>query len=260
MHGNVVQGTGFVVMNSAAPPFADVRVRRAFNYALDRRKVIRSEGGPDVSLPTCQLVPPSMPSYAQYCPYTRGGADGPYRGPDLAKARRLVAASGTAGMTVRVTDIVGDINAAPYVGYLAHVLASIGYHASVQRLRDTDRSERYYSDPHGGVQVETGGWFADFPVPANFVDLVTCRGGGGYAIGYCDRVLDRRIRRATARLQVDPAAALRDFTAIDRTVTDRAVLLPVSNLRNWWLASPRVGNYQNDIRDYGPLTSLLWVR
>jgi peptide/nickel transport system substrate-binding protein len=163
-------------------------------------------------------------------------------------------------MTVRVTDIVGDINAAPYVGYLAHVLASIGYHASVQRLRDTDRSERYYSDPHGGVQVETGGWFADFPVPANFVDLVTCRGGGGYAIGYCDRVLDRRIRRATARLQVDPAAALRDFTAIDRAVTDRAVLLPVSNLRNWWLASPRVGNYQNDIRDYGPLTSLLWVR
>ena len=259
LHGNVMQGTGFVVINSAVPPFTDVRVRRAFNYAIDRRRIVQAEGGPSYSETTCQLVPPSMPSYVRYCPYTRGPANGTYRGPDPAMARRLVRASGTSGMTVRVTDIVDDINGAPYLDYLAQVLRSIGYRARVQRLPNTERSERLVSDRHGGVQVQTGGWFADFPVPANFIDLITCSGGGGYVINYCDPDLDRRVARATAELQVDPAAALRAFTAIDHEVTDRAVLAPVTNLRNWWLTSPRVGNYQNDIRDYGPLTSLLWV-
>ena len=90
-------------------------------------------------------------------------------------------------------------------------------------------------------------------------DLVTCAVPGD-TVHYCDRLLDRRIARATAQLQTDPAAALRAFTAIDHGVTDRAILAPASNPRNWWLSSERVGNYQNDIRDYGPLTSLLWVR
>jgi ABC-type transport system substrate-binding protein/DNA-binding beta-propeller fold protein YncE len=260
MHGNVVQGTGFVVVNTAVPPFADVRARQAFSDAVDRNRIVQIEGGSSFSEPTCQLIPPSMPSYVRYCPYTPGRPDGPYSGPDLAEARRLVEASGTSGMTVRVTDITGDINETPWVDYLVRVLRRIGYRASLQRLPDNTRTEHYYMDPTSGVQVETGGWFADFPVPSNFFDLVTCGGGGGYAVGYCDHALDRRIARATAQLQVDPAAAQRTFTTIDREVTDRAVLVPVSNLRSWWLSSRRVGNYQNDIRDYGPLTSLLWVR
>jgi hypothetical protein len=201
-----------------------------------------------------------MPSYVRYCPFTRGPADGSYRGPDLAKARRLVKASGTSAMTVTVTDIVGDINGAPWLDYLVHVLSRIGYHATLRRLPDTDANEALLYDAQGGVQIETGGWFADFPVPANFMDLVTCPGPSGYVMNYCDPDLDRRIAQATADLQVDPAAALRAFTALDHELTDRAVLVPVTNLLNWWLASPGVGNYQNDVRDYGPLTSLLWVR
>lgn len=54
-------------------------------------------------------------------------------------------------------------------------------------------------------------------------------------------------------------AALRAFTVIDHEVTDRAVLAPATNPRNWWLSSARVGNYQNGVRDNGPLLSLLWV-
>ncbi len=42
--------------------------------------------------PACQILPPQIPGYRRYCPYTRDpGADGRWRGPDINLARRLVA-------------------------------------------------------------------------------------------------------------------------------------------------------------------------
>jgi hypothetical protein len=67
-----------------------------------------------------------MPSYRPYCPYTTGPPGGDYQGPDIALARDLVKASGTQGMKVTVTDIVGDYNP-PFDAYFAHVLRTIRY-------------------------------------------------------------------------------------------------------------------------------------
>ncbi|MCQ7029875.1 ABC transporter substrate-binding protein, partial [Escherichia coli] len=83
------------------PPFDDLGVRRALNYAVDRRAVADLTGGPDLADPTCQILPPGFPNYAPTCRYTLdpdpGGA---WTAPDLARARRLIAQSGTAGMEV----------------------------------------------------------------------------------------------------------------------------------------------------------------
>ena len=63
-------GTGFVVVNSSLPPVRRRPGRRAFNFAFDRTKAVELLGGPSVAIPTCQLLPPGMPSYRPYCPYT----------------------------------------------------------------------------------------------------------------------------------------------------------------------------------------------
>ena len=59
-------------------------------------------------------MPPALAGYRRYCPYTRDpSASGTWHGPDLAPARKLVAASGTAGMRVTVWDTVtppGTVN------------------------------------------------------------------------------------------------------------------------------------------------------
>ena len=88
LHVNPLLGTEFWFLNVKAKPFDDVRVRRALNFAIDRDHVARLFAG----TATCQLLPSQMPGYRRYCPYRR----------DLARARRLVAASGTRGMTVTV--------------------------------------------------------------------------------------------------------------------------------------------------------------
>jgi ABC-type transport system substrate-binding protein/DNA-binding SARP family transcriptional activator/DNA-binding beta-propeller fold protein YncE len=262
LHRAIRDGTGYVALNSSVPPFDDVRARRAFNYAFDRWKLINDAGGSMAAIPTCQLMPPTMPSYRPYCPYTTGPADGQYHGPDLARARALVRASGTRGMKVTVTDIVGDIHGdGSLEQYDVEVLRSIGYQAKLRRLPDTQANEDFFYDPRSGIQVESGIWIADFPVPSAFYAIVACTTNDvASPFAYCNPALDRRADRAAELQQTEPGAALRAWSRIDRALTDQAPMVPTANLILWWLTSERVGNYQNGTDQIGPLLSQIWVR
>src|SRR6185503_11447705 len=94
-----------VFMNTLLPPFDKLEVRQAVSLAADRSAVAGLRGGTGVTSVTCQVLPPNFPGYEPYCPYTvdpaPGGA-GPWKGPDLAAAQRLVTASGTADTRIVV--------------------------------------------------------------------------------------------------------------------------------------------------------------
>ena len=94
--------TWFVVLNTGAPPFDNVDVRRAMNLALDRDRVVQILGGEAAARSTCQQLPPNFPGYEPYCPYTMdpGPEGGSWTAPDLEEAQRLVHRSGTSGMRV----------------------------------------------------------------------------------------------------------------------------------------------------------------
>ena len=204
VHGRVTQTTEFGVLDSATPPFDNLLARQAVNYAVDRRETVRLMGGELVATATCQLVPSSMPSYRPYCPYTRGLPDGDYHGPDVRRARELVAASGTEGMRVTVTDLVDDYNP-PLDAYLAGVLRKLGYRVTLRSLPDNRRNEHWFYRKRNGIQVASGGWIADFPLPASFYELIACpQFKGGYPINHCDPDLDRRAAAAAAAMQTDP--------------------------------------------------------
>ncbi len=71
--------------------------------------------------PNCQVLPPNSAGFARFCPYPL----------DLARAQRLVAASGTAGQTVTVpTGPPG----ARQSSYLVSVLRSLGYRARLRKF------------------------------------------------------------------------------------------------------------------------------
>lgn len=90
-------------------------------------------GGLALAAPTCQILPAGVSGYRRYWPYTRDpAAAGRWTAPNLARARRLTAASGTRGTPVTVWGWTDDPTTGPQiVRYVAGVLRRLGYPSRV---------------------------------------------------------------------------------------------------------------------------------
>ncbi|MDP9219177.1 MAG: ABC transporter substrate-binding protein [Actinomycetota bacterium] len=256
LHSDLTAEVGFELLNQTVPPFNKLKARQAVNYAVDRTKLVELSGGASTAVVTCQLLPPTFPAHLWRCPYTTGPQDGRYHGPDLAKARALVTASGTRGLPVTVYNVPKSL-APPFSEYVAHVLRQLGYQVRLKTLPNPNAYDDFLLNPRNHVQVIDGGWIPDFPLPSNFYfGVVAC---GAYAGQYCNRALDRQAAAATANETADPAAALRAWTTIDHALVDDAAIVPGTVAIDWWFTSARVGNFQSG-QLLGPQLSQLWVR
>jgi ABC-type transport system substrate-binding protein/DNA-binding SARP family transcriptional activator len=258
--------TSFLFLNINAPPFNDLRVRQALNLALDRGLAVNGYGGPLAAEPACQILPPYLPGYRRYCPYTRSPtADGRWHGPDLARARRLVAASGTAGMKVTVWNTPTPPTAVAETRDTVIALRQLGYRASLRLLPDSTFFT-YTNDSRNHAQVIDGGWSADYPSAGDFIGKLACSNfvpGNGQATSdaseFCDHAVDEQIDRAAQLQTADPLAAAASWARLDQELTNLAIWLPTVTPNETDLISSRTGNYQyNPV--WGPLIDQLWVR
>ena len=258
-------GTYYIFLNTRLPPFNDVKVRQAVNYAVDRDRMVDLRGGPFVEQPSCQVLPPNVGGYQRFCPYTlRPRADGGYTGPDMAKARQLVAESGTRGDPVTVTGIAGIF--APHGGnYFVAVLRSLGYKARYRSFPDSAYNSTA-ADSSKHIQAGITAWAHDYPTPGNFLPaLVTCKAFiprsplNSNRAEFCNHQIDADIARARALEVADPGAASRLWTKVDHAIVMQAPFVFLQNPRQVTLVSRRVGNYQYNPQ-WGVLYNQLWVR
>src|SRR5262249_51682466 len=154
-------------------------------------------GGPNLAKATCQVLPPNISGYRPYCPYTAGSTKrGEWTGPDLAKAKALVARSGTRGMKVTFWALPG----APVNRAAVKALHALGYRVVVKKIRDFERYYTLVSDSRQRAQIGFAGWYA---FPASFlIQLFSCPAflpqepSNLNVTQFCDPGIDRRMRSA----------------------------------------------------------------
>jgi peptide/nickel transport system substrate-binding protein len=254
VHINPIRAVTYLFLNTQVPPFDDIRVRRAVNLAADRAAGVRVSARALGAEPTCQILPPAFPGYVRYCPF---GAGNVWRGPELARAQRLVAASGTRGALVTVWVPPDHRQEADFS---ASLFRSLGYRARIKRISH----DVYYSpagplDPRTRAQAGPFTWFADYPAASNYMTtFFTCDAPSNWS-HFCDRRLDAQIRRAVALETSDPYLANRLWAKIDRHIVDQSLVVPLFTHKNVDLVSTRVGNYQYNPQ-WGALTDQFWVK
>jgi peptide/nickel transport system substrate-binding protein len=264
VHVNQLPADWYVALNVNIKPFDQLKARQAVNLAIDRDELVKLFGGPLRAAPTCQVLPPGFPGYAPYCPWTRGGK-APWSGPDVARARQLVAESGTEG--TRVDIVVGDDSVQKAIGkYIQVVLFKLGYDPRVKALPDGVQYP-FVQNSRNRVEAGLAQWHQEYPAPSALLDgLLGCNSfvpdsdASPNISGFCDReTIDPLMKRAVALGLTRPRAAERLWREVDRRVVDLAVWLPLFNPKQIDLVSPRVGNYRWSSQLH-LMPSRLWVR
>ena len=157
-----VQYYGFLMMSDL---FKDVRIRKAFNYAIDRNKIIKfvlngqASGGAFYG-----IVPPAMPDYN--AKEIKG-----YRY-DLSKAKELMKEAGYPNgegfpeVTLQINEGGGDnIQIAEAI---QSMLKEIGVTVKLQILTFAQHLDNVDA---GRADFYRLGWIADYPDPENFLNL-----------------------------------------------------------------------------------------
>ena len=222
----------YIGFNVQKPPFDDQKVRQAFNYAVDKDKLV------EVVLKKMQLkaegiLPPGMAGYNENL---RGY---PY---DPEKARQLIAESkyGDASDLPEITLNVsgGGGAAARQVSAIVEMYKqNLGVDVTIQQtdwatyLWDL-RAHRYQMF---GV---TAGWIADYPDPQDFLDVLFHSGSRNNDMEYSNPEVDRLLEEA--RVEQDFEKRMELYQEAEQIILEDAPIVPLTHDADYWLTKPYV--------------------
>ena len=227
--------TSTLGLNNSLAPFDDVRVRQAFNYALNKEQLV------DLFLQGNGLVatgalPPTMPGYG-----LSGTTGYPY---DPERARQLLHEAG-----------YGDTSQFPTVTfYTAGYNDVSAYVTAVITMWQTElditiepvlvEPFSYFDALYAGNKghIFSSGWCADYPDPQNFLDILYHSQSGQNLSEYSDSAVDALLEQARVERDVDTRLAL--YAEAERQIVSAAPVVFISHGATAVLVKPYVENYQ----------------
>jgi YVTN family beta-propeller protein len=224
-------------LNTSRPLFSDPKLRRAVNYAIDRRALAREGsfflggGGPLSSVPTDQYLPSVVPGFKDFSIYPLS--------PDVSRAKRL------AGRIHRHA-VLYTCNFSPCpqeAQILRRNLAAIGITVEVREFTGAnlgDREQRR-GEPYDLALVT---WATDYPDPYDVLNILLdgtlARRGRGLNLSHFDDPTYNRRLEAAARLSGD--ARYRAYARLDADLArDAAPLVSFGNETARDFFSARIG-------------------
>lgn len=206
----------FFWMNTTKPPFDDLKVRQAVNYALNGEAMERIYAGSLKAIQ--QILPPGMPGHKQFELY-------PY---DMAKAKKLIAEAnpGDRNVTVWVDDEPPNNEAAQYY---EGVLDKLGFNAKLKEVN----AEDYFTliTNQSTPDLDTGwlDWFEEYPHPNNFFEPLLS-GESILPVGNTNLSLidDPKLNAKIRKLSEEPLGPKQEaeYAALDREYMEQAPWAP----------------------------------
>lgn len=253
----------YATMNTRMKPFDNRDARLAVNYAIDRNDLVKLFGGPAVAATTCQILPPGMPGYQPYCPFTENPGT-KWSAPDMAKAMAEMKKSGMAGQSVTIITQNSDPSHAIGI-YLQSVLDKLGFKAKVKGI-SSNLQFTYIQNSNNHVQFAVTTWYQDYPAPSDFLNvLFSCKSfhpGSDNSINisaFCDKSIDTEMATAELTSIKHPKQADAMWSKIDKQITDQAAVAPLFTPKHVDFVSNRLHHFVFSGQTYF-IPDLAWVR
>jgi len=230
----------YFFMNTRVPPFNNVKVRQAVNYAISRRWLKRLAGG--LAHTTENILPSPYASFRAHSLYRH----------NLRKAIRLVRETRYWHWRRKIFvwnhDVASDL---PYTEYLISVLRQLGFHAS-EKVVTAGSYWTTLGDENTRAQIGFADWVQDYPHPLDWFDLldgpkISATHNLNYAnfdVGWVNREIHALARQPTLTRRADDA-----WAALDRKVMRVAPWAPFVSQEQTDFFSGRVdlGCYVNNV-------------
>ncbi|HWI96079.1 MAG TPA: ABC transporter substrate-binding protein [Solirubrobacterales bacterium] len=147
--------TYYFWMNMKRPPFDDLKVRQAVNYALDPRAMERIYAGSIA--PTQQILPPDMPGYKKFTLYPH----------NMGKAQQLMKEANPSDRNITIWADNEPENAEA-TQYYQDVLNKLGFSTKLKEIN----ADNYFSiiGNENTPDLDTGwfDWYEDYPHPNDY--------------------------------------------------------------------------------------------
>jgi peptide/nickel transport system substrate-binding protein len=241
----------YLAMNTKRPALANVAVRKAIQYAVDKQAVQVAEGGPEYGgeLATT-LITPGIDGFSKYDLFPAPPAGDP------AKAKQMLAAAGAANLNlVLAADNTTGLGVAQAI---QQGLKRAGITVTIKPL-DSEPLSDLITGNKPDFDLTVSSWLPDFPSAiGNIQPLFGTSeiGNGGYNISrYSNPAVDSAIAAATAESDRSKAAGL--WGALDKQIMADAPVVPLIYARNAFLHGSKVQNFY--LPQYPPYPNTLIV-
>ncbi|HVO00832.1 MAG TPA: ABC transporter substrate-binding protein [Candidatus Cybelea sp.] len=189
-------------------PLANVQVRQALNYAIDKAALIK--------IVTYDVGKPVISFMSSATPLVSG--DGPAYPYDPAKAKDLLAKSGLSNIQVSCLALAGSADDTAILSTIQQMWAQVGVKLNIEQVDNATRTARYRA---GDFQMRTSLWTDDIADPseitsyfAYFPNIESLHGG------WQDKNVDKLYE--DGQKETDPAKRADIYKQIQKTYMDAA--------------------------------------
>jgi peptide/nickel transport system substrate-binding protein len=217
-------------LNTQRPPFDDVRVRQAVNYAIDPAALERIYAG--TIKPTQQILPSQMPGYEKFELYPH----------NLAKAKELIAQANPSDRQVTVWTI--NLPPSNEAGeYFQGVLKQLGFDVKLKVVDGSTYFTVISNTSTPDLDAGWSNWLLDYPHPNDYFqpqlsgESILSTGNTNWAM-FDEPAINAKIKQL-GREQLGPRQEA-EYAALDKEVMEQAPWAPFGTLTLGTFVSDRI--------------------
>lgn len=208
--------TYYFWMNEKRPPFDDVQVRQAVNYAIDPAALERIYSGQLKA--TQQILPPGMPGYEKFELYPH----------NMAKAKEMIEGANPSDMDITVwTDNESPNKEAGE--YYDGVLKELGFDTKLKIINADNYSQVIGNLSTSDLDTGWSNWFEDYPHPNDFFGILlngnSIQSTNNYNFSLTDnKELNQKMEKLNEE-QLGPAQE-KEYAELDKAFMEEAPMAP----------------------------------